>query len=479
MEASALISTPKLLLGSPNYSNLNALIPIRRRSSFLSTQPNLSRSSKPGFLIARKTSTIFASISSSSGNGTSSSVGVRPDIYVPPPSSSSSTIGSPLFWIGIGVGLSALFSWVVTNLKKYAMQQAFKTMMGQMPSENNPFSNTPFGKSAFSQGTPFPYTNPTMSPPTTSSSSPSQSVVTVDVPATKVEAAPATEINTKTEVKEESKRYGIVWTFVDVSPEEMVQKEPFKSPDEFKETSPPKDDHIAEEVYQNGAAVMRDTGSYNEQSNSNRKAGSVLSVEALEKMMEDPTVQKMVFPAFRPGFMSVLYKQACLLFTRGDEESNYFQMDASKSTVPSTAGRYAVCTLLNNMGGSGEWDNKMMESLKNFDLSSPEVKQQFDQIGLTPEEVISKIMANPEIAVAFQNPRVQAAIMDCSQNPLSIAKYQNDKEQLFFSFWLLAILCSASHHEDLLAVMADILVHNEFLGELEYSNVAIFNGPIE
>ncbi|CAL5337311.1 unnamed protein product [Camellia sinensis] len=51
-----------------------------------------------------------------------------------------------------------------------------------------------------------------------------------------------------------------------------------------------------------------------------------------------------------------------------------------------------------------------------------------NQIGLTPEEVISKIMANPEVAMAFQNPRVQAAIMDCSQNPLSTAKYQNDKE---------------------------------------------------
>jgi len=35
-----------------------------------------------------------------------------------------------------------------------------------------------------------------------------------------------------------------------------------------------------------------------------------------------------------------------------------------------------------------------------------------DQIGLTPEEVISKIMANPEVAMAFQNPKVQEAIMD-------------------------------------------------------------------
>lgn len=82
-----------------------------------------------------------------------------------------------------------------------------------------------------------------------------------------------------------------------------------------------------------------------------------------------------------------------------------------------------------------------------------------EQIGLSPEEVISKIMANPDIAMAFQNPKVQAAIMEvrlnwqyyflpsvislplvltssslslqCSQNPLSITKYQNDKEVRF------------------------------------------------
>ena len=33
---------------------------------------------------------------------------------------------------------------------------------------------------------------------------------------------------------------------------------------------------------------------------------------------------------------------------------------------------------------------------------------------MTPEEVVSKIMANPEVAVAFQNPKIQTAIMDVS-----------------------------------------------------------------
>jgi len=123
--------------------------------------------------------------------------------------------------------------------------------------------------------------------------------------------------------------------------------------------------------------------------------------------MEDPTVQTMVFP-YLPEEMR--------------------NPTTFKWMLQNPLYRQQLQDMLNNMGGSGEWDSRMMDSLKNFDMSSPEVKQQFDQIGLTPEEVISKIMANPEVAMAFQNPKVQAAIMDCSQNPASFAKYQNDKE---------------------------------------------------
>lgn len=32
------------------------------------------------------------------------------------------------------------------------------------------------------------------------------------------------------------------------------------------------------------------------------------------------------------------------------------------------------------MGGSSEWDSRMMDSLNNFNLSSPEVKQQFGKL---------------------------------------------------------------------------------------------------
>ncbi|XP_031504703.1 protein TIC 40, chloroplastic [Nymphaea colorata] len=341
---------------------------------------------------------IFGSISSSSGGRETTSVGVSPQYPNPPP---PSQIGSPLFWVGVGVALSALFSWAATGLKKYAMQQAFKTMMGQMASQNSPFNN-----SAFSASPPFPFppaTSPSASatPPASAFSSMpvvSEPVTTVDVIANNVESPPAEEVKLDAEKKEETKRY----EFVDVSAEELVEKQSVQSSD----ASSMKEVHFAEPVL-NGS-VPRQGATKEDYTSNKRKPGSVLSVEALEKMMEDPTVQKMVYP-YLPEEMR--------------------NPATFKWMLQNPQYRQQLEDMLNNMGGSNSaWDNQLMDSLKNFDLSSPEVKQQFDQIGLTPEEVISKIMANPEVAMAFQNPRVQAAIMDCSQNPLSITKYQNDKE---------------------------------------------------
>ncbi|XP_019439554.1 PREDICTED: protein TIC 40, chloroplastic-like [Lupinus angustifolius] len=346
----------------------------------------------------------FASISSSSNQGTTSSIGVNPQFSSPP----SSTIGSPLFWIGVGVGLSALFTMVASRLKKYAMQQAFKTMMGQM----NPQSN-PFDSAAFSGGSPFPFPMPSPSvsgpaAPTSfagtqyqapSASTASRSSVTVDLSATKVEAAPATNVKDEVEVKNEPKKIA----FVDVSPEETVQKSPFES---FKDegASSFKEAQVIQQASQNGAPFNQGFGNT---SGSQSTQKSPLSVDALEKMMEDPTVQKMVYP-YLPEEMR--------------------NPSTFKWMLQNPQYRQQLEEMLNNMGGSGEWDSRMVDTLKNFDINSPDVKQQFDQIGLSPEEVVSKIMATPDVAMAFQNPRVQAAIMDCSQNPLNITKYQNDKE---------------------------------------------------
>lgn len=345
----------------------------------------------------------FASISSSNSRETSS-VGVNPQFSVPPP---PSMIGSPLFWIGVGVAFSALFSWAAASLKKYAMQQAFKTVMGQMNSQNDQFSNA-----AFSPGSPFPFPAAPASPSASPFSASSQPSFT-DVSATRVDAAPpaasatpptpATDVKNEAEPKKEPNRFA----FVDVSPEETEQKSAFESSlKDVTEIGSSKEDKNNVEGSQNGAAFKQGVDA-SMGSQSTGKANSAISVEALEKMLEDPTVQKMVYP-YLPEEMR--------------------NPTTFKWMLQNPQYRQQLEDMLGNMTGNSEWDNRMMDSLKNFDLSSPEVKQQFDQIGLTPEEVISKIMANPEVAMAFQNPRVQAAIMDCSQNPLSIAKYQNDKE---------------------------------------------------
>ncbi|XP_078433203.1 hydroxyproline-rich glycoprotein family protein [Wolffia australiana] len=331
---------------------------------------------------------VFASVSSSSTAETSS-IGT-PKFPIPPPSPS---IGSPLLWIGVGVGLSALFSWGSGYLKQYAMKQAMNTLMGQMAAGNKDFK-----KPGFTPGPTYPFPSapfpPQMATSPAASASPSASVI--DTPLKKVETKTVTEVKVDKEKPEEPKRY----SFVDVSPEEISQREP------------PVDSNVSvtPEVVSNGSSAKPNASDSQEQYQSRSGKGpSLLSVDALEKMMEDPTVQKMVYP-YLPEEMR--------------------NPTTFKWMLQNPEYREQLQEMLDNMGGGGssEWDNRMMDSLKNFDISSPEVKQQFEQIGLTPEEVISKIMANPDIAMAFQNPRVQAAIMDCSQNPFSITKYQNDKE---------------------------------------------------
>ncbi|KAI3684569.1 hypothetical protein L6452_33793 [Arctium lappa] len=392
----------------PNRSSL-----ISKSTTSISAVSSTPRTNTKSNEVERLGKDCFARLGSSSNQHTSS-VGASPQIAVPPP---SSQVGSPLFWVGVGVALSAVFSWAASYLKKYAMQQAFKTMMGQMDSQNNQFTNAGFspgspfpfptpaapGSTASSPGSPFPFPPPP-SPSSTASSGPaSQRTLTVDVPPTKPEAAPETT-SSKDDI--ESTKEPKKSAFVDVSPEETLKTSPFGKFEESTQTESSKDSQFANQVSQNGAASKPMDGPF-EQASFTDTTNPVMSVEALEKMMEDPTVQKMVYP-YLPEEMR--------------------NPTSFKWMLQNPQYRQQLQDMLNSMGGSPEWDNRMMDSLKNFDISSPEVKEQFDQIGLTPEEVISKIMANPDVAMAFQNPRVQAAIMDCSQNPMSIMKYQNDKE---------------------------------------------------
>ncbi|CAN8300163.1 unnamed protein product [Cochlearia groenlandica] len=425
-------SSPKLLIGSNFASSLKTPAGFSRRSpkislrcsSRISASAKSQSSSSPPekseeIVVVKHRSKAFASIFWSNRDKQTTSV-ASPSVAVPPPPPSSSTIGSPLFWIGVGVGLSALFSLVTSNLKKYAMQTAMKTMMNQMNTQNSQF-NSPGFPTGSGSASPFPFPFPPQSSPTSSpfQSQSQSSGATVDVTATKVDT-PSTKpqptpvknievdkpsvVFEENKAKKEEKNYA----FEDVSPEDTTKESPFSNYAEVSETSASNETRIFEDVLQNGNASGNGaTASEVFQSLGAGKGGPGLSVEALEKMMEDPTVQKMVYPHLP------------------EEMRN---PETFKWMLKNPQYRQQLQDMLNNMSGSGEWDKRMMDTLKNFDLNSPEVKQQFDQIGLTPEEVISKIMENPDVAMAFQNPRVQAALMECSENPMNIMKYQNDKE---------------------------------------------------
>lgn len=43
-------------------------------------------------------------------------------------------------------------------------------------------------------------------------------------------------------------------------------------------------------------------------------------------------------------------------------------------------------------------------------------------------QLITKIMEQPELAAAFQKPKVMQAIMEAQQNPMAIMKYQDDPD---------------------------------------------------
>ncbi|KAM3367575.1 hypothetical protein ACQJBY_016262 [Aegilops geniculata] len=331
----------------------------------------------------------FASISSStSTENTSTGTGTVPPM--PPP---SSYIGSPVFWIGVGVALSAAFSMVSSMVKKYAMEQAFKSMMTQAP------PNT------FGANSPFPFSMPPQAGSTAPSSYPysgprknTPKGATVDVSATDVAASGSSEAADVAETSKPSKKFA----FVDVSPEELQKQKELQS---SLQTVDVKSDSTESETKGDTEQPSEDSSTWTTESS---KSGPMLSIDTIEKMMEDPAVQKMVYP-YLPEEMR--------------------NPDSFKSMLQNPMYRQQLEDMLNNMGASpDQWDNRMVDHLKNFDLSSPEVRQQFAQVGMTPEEVVAKIMANPEVAVAFQNPKIQTAIMDCSQNPLNIVKYQNDQE---------------------------------------------------
>ncbi len=60
---------------------------------------------------------------------------------------------------------------------------------------------------------------------------------------------------------------------------------------------------------------------------------------------------------------------------------------------------------------------QMMEMMKQMDFSQEKVQAQFSELGLKPEDVINKVLATPDLAAGFSNPKVllQTAAARCTQ----------------------------------------------------------------
>lgn len=71
-------------------------------------------------------------------------------------------------------------------------------------------------------------------------------------------------------------------------------------------------------------------------------------------------------------------------------------------------------------------DPEVFKQFKN--LNQQDVTDQLAQFGMTPEDVLQKIMADPELARAFTNPTVQQAIMEAQSDPTAIAKYMDNPD---------------------------------------------------
>ncbi|KAH7685222.1 hypothetical protein IHE45_04G025500 [Dioscorea alata] len=127
---------------------------------------------------------------------------INPQILALPP---PSFIGSPLLWIGVGIGISAAFNTMATRLKRKAILKAFKEVMGPNSQQDGTFNTA-----AFAPGTPFP--SPSASPSATTIPTPTPSApgppVPLDVPKTNVEEIPQQDTSNNTKADKETEGHG-------------------------------------------------------------------------------------------------------------------------------------------------------------------------------------------------------------------------------------------------------------------------------
>eukprot|EP00884_Botryococcus_braunii_P019871 jgi/Botrbrau1/6568/Bobra.40_2s0032.1 len=144
---------------------------------------------------------------------------------------------------------------------------------------------------------------------------------------------------------------------------------------------------------------------------------SNFTTEMLETIMRDPAMQEMLYK-YLPESM------------RNPETFEYM--------LNTPEYRQQLENLVQQQGLNMPPD--MMDMMKGMDTE--EVNRQLDGLGLTPADVIKRIMEEPDLAAAFQKPNVMKAILESQKNPLAIMNYQDDPDVMLV-FERMATMVSA------------------------------------
>jgi hypothetical protein len=71
-------------------------------------------------------------------------------------------------------------------------------------------------------------------------------------------------------------------------------------------------------------------------------------------------------------------------------------------------------------------DPRIKEMLSQID--NEEVGKRLESLGVSPADMLQKIMGEPELAAAIQKPQVMQAIMEMQTNPMAFLNYQGDPD---------------------------------------------------
>jgi len=343
----------------------------------------------------------------------------------PPPASS----GTPTYvWFAVGIGLTIAVQKVYGfftggGLQRMLMQQMMKKMgggggmpggmpggfggpMGGGAAPPNPFggaagAGAPGGFPNFAQAAA---TTPTSTAPATNTTATTVSTPKADPPkseepakAEKAEepakATSSTEDAAPAAATTSSSSSSSVFQDLDEGASSESTFEP--KPVEEVETPPPAFDP---EVMNAASAGSAGAGA---------QGGNGGMMDMVEQMMQDPKMQEMMYPYLPEGMRN----PETFKWILSNPEMRGQMEEMLKQGMPG--------------GMPGGMNPDMMNAMN---MNEDDMKKQFESVGMSPEEVLKKIMDDPELASAFQNPRVQQAMMDCSANPMNISKYTGDKE---------------------------------------------------